>query len=119
MEIRSNVKGLTCGKFPAGNIEFTPHNYTPGNSKKVPNAINEKYDAGDNFLKDGAYGCMQVHNYAKKETVFGYSGFIRKKFADIGIGNATIGNNPDWTHSGNGKNYIKATMWISVDFFYE
>ncbi|MBO4630779.1 MAG: hypothetical protein J5858_02540 [Lentisphaeria bacterium] len=116
MEIRSNVKGLTCGKFPTGNIEFTPHNYTPVNSKTVPNALNEKYDAGDNFLKDGAYGCMQVHNYALKETVFGYSGFIRKKSADIGIGNATIGNNPDWTHSQSGANYIKANMWISVDF---
>ena len=117
MEIRSNVKGLTCGKFPSGNIEFTPHNYTPGNSRKVPNALNEKYDAGDSFLKDGAYGCMQVHNYALKETVFGYSGFIRKKAADIGIGNATVGENPDWTHSVSGKNYIKATMWISADFF--
>ena len=59
---------------------------------------------------------MQVHNYALKETVFGYSGFIRKKSADIGIGNATIGNNPDWTHSQSGTNYIKANMWISVDF---
>lgn len=60
---------------------------------------------------------MQVHNYALKETVFGYSGFIRKKSADIGIGNAAIGNSPDWTHSKNGANYIKANMWISAAFW--
>ena len=116
MEVRSNVKGVTNGRFPTGNIEFTFGNYTPHNAAKVPGAADRKYDTGDQLLEKGGYGCMQVHNFRKKETVFGCSGLAGHYRADIGIGTAPADRQPDWTHARNAGDFVSATLWISADF---
>ncbi len=113
LAVLSNVPGVS-GQANEGNIEFWPHNYGPGNAANVPGADGGKYDFGDqkNDPQVG-YGSMQIHNFGARQTVFAYNNFGAGANADIGIGNNSNGQ-PDWTFSGAGKNYKKATLYVFV-----
>jgi len=115
LTIYSNVKGVATGKnLPAGNIEFWPHNYGTANSAGVPNASASVYDFGDQpgDPVDG-YGCLQVHNFNARQTVFAVNHWREGKGADLGIGNQPTGN-PDWTFAGNADSYSAKRLRIFV-----
>ena len=112
--VKSNVPGLSSGKFEDGNIEFWSGSYTQKNSANVPGASDQVFDFGDSgtSLHDG-YGSFQLHNYRLKQTVFAMNNF-RAPAPDVGIGNNRQGN-PDYTFSASSKNYTVATLLILVE----
>lgn len=114
LHVLSNVDGVSNGNFTEGNIEFWPNNYGKRNAANVPGADGGKYDFGDEkSAPEIGYGCMQIHNFQQKQTVFAYNCFGANANADIGIGNNADGN-PDWTFSNSGKNLKKATLYVFV-----
>jgi sialate O-acetylesterase len=115
LAVVTNVKELSAGSFEeGGNIEFWPHNYGQGNSAKVPGASDAIYDFGDQpgEPRDG-YGCMQVHNYAAKQTLFAINNWKAGGRADLGIGSSP-GENRDWTFSGNAGSYVVKKLRVFV-----
>jgi sialate O-acetylesterase len=115
LNVYSNVKGVTVGTgLKGGSIEFWPNNYGTGNSAKVPNASNEAYDFGDEPAEpaDG-YGCMQVHNFAARQTLFAVNHWREGKTADLGIGNQPQGS-PDWTFAANAERYTSKRLRVLV-----
>jgi sialate O-acetylesterase len=100
------VTGIVTGEgLAAGNIEFWPNNYGPNNAMSVPNASASLWDFGDEMSgpADG-YGCMQVHNYDARQTIFAINQWKGGNTADIGIGNST-GETRDWTFTKNASQY--------------
>lgn len=116
MNVLSNVKGIVSGDgLSGGNIEFWPNNYGPTNSGKVPNASDAIWDFGDQPADPVAgYGCMQVHNHAAKQTLFAFNNFNAGPAADLGIGNAPTGPNPDWTFMRNAGSYAVKRLRVLV-----
>ena len=115
LNVVSNVSGIVTGEgLPGGNIEFWPHNYGPTNSANVPNASAALYDFGDEYSApvDG-YGCMQVHNYQAKQTLFAVNQWKGGAGADIGIGNST-GRTRDWTFASNAGQYEVKRLRVLV-----
>jgi sialate O-acetylesterase len=114
LEVYSNVAGVTLGKLEKGNIEFWPDNYAMDNTASVPGASNELYDCGDaKFVPVDGYGSMQIHNYAKEQTLFAINHWRTGAGADIGIGNST-GQTRDWTFTGNAGTYSNKRLRIFV-----
>lgn len=114
LEIYSNVDTVKTGKFEKGNIEIWGRNYRPKNEKRIPGAKNI-FDFGDEVIDTGNYGCLQVHNYLEKQTVFAFNKFNAGSSCDLGIGNSPSGN-PDWTFTGSGRNYKKTELFIVGKF---
>jgi sialate O-acetylesterase len=115
MNVFSNVAGIVTGEnLGGGNIEFWPNNYQPFNSAKVPNAADTTFDFGDQptDLVDG-YGSMQIHNHDAKQTLFAVNHWKAGDAADIGIGNAPVGN-PDWTFARNAASYTAKRLRVFV-----
>ncbi len=114
MLVKSNVEGVENGSFETGgNIEFWATNYSSKNDKSIPEASDSKYDFGDIKSDGGAYGCMQVHNYSAKQTIFAFNSLRAGKNADLGIGNQPTGN-PDWTFARNAGKYTSAKLVVLV-----
>jgi sialate O-acetylesterase len=115
MNVYSNVKGIVARTgLKAGNIEFWPNNYGPGNGAKVPNASGQVWDFGDEPAGPGnGYGSMQVHNHAAKQTLFAINHWTEGSRADLGIGNQPTGN-PDWTFAGNAGSYSAKRLRVLV-----
>lgn len=119
--IESNVPGIVKGTGLTGcNIEFWPHNYGPQNSSGIPNASEQHWDFGDQWAapEDG-YGCMQVHNFEAKQTVFAINNWKAGSSADIGIGNSVAINGRtevtrDWTFNGNARTYSVKRLRVLV-----
>jgi sialate O-acetylesterase len=115
MLVKFNVEGVESGSFvDGGNIEFWATNYSSKNVKSIPGAADNKYDFGDIKSDGGAYGCMQVHNYAAKQTVFAFNNLRAKQRADLGIGNRPNEGNTDWTFSKNAGKYTSAKLVVLV-----
>ncbi len=114
--VKSNVQGVANGTFAdGGNIEFWDCNYSPANAANIPNASSDTLDFGDQ-MDTGAspgYGCMQVHNFAQKQTVFAFNKWQGGGNADLGIGNSPVGN-PDWTFRDNAKEYQNGILLVLV-----
>jgi hypothetical protein len=111
----TNSKEVAPGAFAeGGNIEFWPNNYAAPNSAKVPGASDGSFDFGDQPTdpRDG-YGCMQVHNYGAKQTVFAINHWREGGRAEMGIGNSP-GQNPDWTFTGNAGSYVMKRLRVFV-----
>ena len=109
LNVISNVPGIVTGKgLPGGNIEFWPSNYGPLNAKNI------LWDFGDEPSEpsDG-YGCMQVHNYEAKQTIFAINQWKGGPSADIGIGNST-GRTRDWTFMSNASQYEVKRLRVLV-----
>lgn len=118
LEVASNVAGVKTGKFPLGNLEFWPNNYSQPNQLRIAGASDATFDFGD-YCQPGSsapgYGSMQLHNTGEKATVFAFNGFRNKAGSDIGIGNnPDSAGNPDWTHSRNAAQYQSARLLIFV-----
>ncbi|MDD4098795.1 MAG: 9-O-acetylesterase, partial [Lentisphaeria bacterium] len=123
LTVLSNVKGIQTGvNLPeAGCIEFWHHNYSPQNTKGIPGASDQLWDFGDDIglTKPDGYGCMQVHNYAAKQTIFAYNTWKSGQNADLGIGNSPPGagsaaNTRDWTFHKNASNYSLKRLRVFV-----
>ncbi len=114
--VKSNVEGVKNGTFEDGNIEFYFSNYSPPNSAKIPGASDGQFDFGDtpsgNTL---GYGSMQVHNYREKQTVFAFNNHGAGPQADIGIGPARPGDNPDFTFNKRAGQYDRAEILVFVE----
>ncbi|MBA4191014.1 MAG: hypothetical protein C0467_23765 [Planctomycetaceae bacterium] len=115
MNVLSNVSGIVTGTgITGGNIEFWPNNYGSGNAANVPNADSGKYDFGDAMTNppDG-HGCMQVHNFDAKQTLFAINKWKAGSKAEIGIGNNPKGN-PDWTFTESAGTYRTKRLRVFV-----
>jgi len=119
MNVLSNSPKVTAGSDLAGNIEFFPNNYGPQNAAKVPNASDAIWDFGDQISdpEDG-YGCMQVHNFAAKQTVFAFNNWKAGSGADLGIGSSDLGasggRTVDWTFNSNASQYVVKQLKVLV-----
>lgn len=115
--VLSNVPGVETGRFATGcNVEFWDCNYAAANEKNIPGASSEKFDFGDvmNTNSSPGYGSMQVHNYAKKQTIFAFNAFDKGPKTEVGIGNSS-GRNPDWTFTGSAGQYETGLFLILVE----
>lgn len=115
LNVVSNVDGIVTGEgLAGGNIEFWPSNYGPINAMNVPNASASLWDFGDEMSgpADG-YGCMQVHNYEAKQTLFAINQWKGGAGADLGIGNSS-GETRDWTFSKNASQYETKRLRVLV-----
>ena len=114
LTVRSNVKGVTpCTDSDGGNVEFWPGNYGGGNEKGIPGA-SEDYDFGDAMASNvPGYGCMQVHNWKAKQTVFAINKWGSGGTVDVGTGNAPTGKK-DWTFLSNGNEYTLRRLTVMV-----
>ncbi|MCC7492903.1 MAG: hypothetical protein IT204_11165 [Fimbriimonadaceae bacterium] len=111
----SNAPGIVNGTDLQGcNIEFWPHNYGEPNAGGVPNAAGNLWDFGDQRgdPADG-YGCMQVHNYEARQTIFALNQWKGGQNADLGIGNSE-GRTRDWTFSANAASYNVKRLRVLV-----
>ena len=114
LTVRSNVKGLP--KLTAddgGCIEFGALNYATPASQSLPGSDGRKYDFDDSLAEDGGYGCMQVHSWKTKTTLFAINNFNGGP-VDIGIGNNSKGEHPDYTFMKNGGEYTQRRLTIYV-----
>lgn len=117
LSVYTNVDGIKSGTYPEGNIEFWSNNYSQTNGLGLPGASSQQYDFDDKPAPpDVGYGCMQVHLFKEKTTLFAFNNFGAKKKADFGMGNWN-GKNPDWTFSGNLANFkeVKISIYIKLE----
>ncbi len=94
-----------------GSIEFWGYNYSPNNVRKLPNATDSTYDAGDEVSRAGTVGSMQIHRSG--DTVFAYNRWGAPGTDDLGIGNAP-GIHSDWTFSGSAEDYARRKLVVLV-----
>ncbi|QHI68145.1 sialate O-acetylesterase [Tichowtungia aerotolerans] len=115
LTIRSNVASVNeVTGSDGGNIEFWPGNYSPGNASQIPGADNQLFDFGDvGADKIPGYGCMQVHNWKDRQTVFAINRWNGGTL-DIGIGNSETAKASDWTFVGNGGSYFMRRLTVFV-----
>ncbi len=126
LTVITNAPGIVAGTGLEGNIEFWPNNYGPPNSAHVPNASSALWDFGDEPSNpvDG-YGCMQVHNFAARQTLFAVNCWKAGPRADIGIGNSpprpVLGHGNkhtartrDWTFQANAGAYVYKRLRVFV-----
>ena len=119
LTVQCNDPAITAGTDLLGNIEFWPSNYSAPNSLNVTNASGTVYDWGDEPTA-GTYGCMQLHNWEARQTLFTFSNWgtesINGATPDIGIGNCPSPRNGgvDWTFSNDAGMYSIRTLQILV-----
>lgn len=115
LTVRSNVESIPAlDNSDGGNIEFWGANYGTPNALGLPGADPRKYDFDDQAAGDGTYGCMQIHVWKNKLTLFAYNNFNGGGACDIGIGNNTEGEHPDYTFMGNGGKYTVRRLSVFV-----
>lgn len=114
LTVRSNVPDIaSCTLSDGGSIEFWPGNYGPKNTQQVPGAT-DRFDFGDTMVeKFPGYGCMQVHNWKAKQTLFAFNHWGNAGTVDLGIGNST-GKTADWTFTGNGEQFLLRRLTVMV-----
>lgn len=115
MDVYSTSEDIVTGTgIQTGNIEFWPNNYGQENPAGVKDASAARFDFGDSpKTPTEGYGCMQVHNFGAKQTVFAVNNWRNGDKADIGIGNCA-GREPDWTFSANANQYTTKRLKVFV-----
>lgn len=121
MSVVSNVLGVAQGNDMMGSLEFWPSNYSAG-ANSGTSGSGSVYDFDDTRTASGTYGCMQVHNIGRVQTVFAINNWGPPTTGgnlDIGIGNQPnpenlTSVNPDWTFANNGAAYLKRTLHVLV-----
>lgn len=117
LTVRSNVPGiLKLDSSDGGNIEFWDSNYGMANQLGLVGAAANKYDFDDqpSAQGSGSYGCMQVHSWKDKETLWAYNNFNGGSTCDVGIGNNKVGEHPDYTFMANGGHYEVRRLMVLV-----
>ncbi len=114
LTVRSNTKNVPAlTNDNGGCIEFGATNYGPPCSQKLPGGNSRIYDFDDTLAPNGGYGCMQVHSWKAKTTLFAINNFNGGP-ADIGIGNNTKGEHKDYTFMKNAGDYTTRRLTIYV-----
>jgi sialate O-acetylesterase len=115
MQVFSNVQDMGNPRdLITGNIEFWPNNYSEQNESGVQNASDGIYDFGDRrYGNVNGYGCMQVHDFAGRRTLFAINHWRDGENADIGIGNSD-GESRDWTFTRNANSYRHKRLRVYV-----
>ena len=117
MNVVCNVGSVSNGTFATGNIEFWPDNYNNvGGLGTLGGNTNTLYDF-DDARTTGNYGCMQVHNFLKQQTVLAFNcwGGNDASAPNIGIGNSTENSqSTDWTFVYNAGLYTVKTLQVLV-----
>ncbi|MBQ7190532.1 MAG: hypothetical protein IJR99_14085 [Kiritimatiellae bacterium] len=116
LDVESNVAGIQTGKgIATGNIEFHYRNYGAPNAINIPNASGNNFDFGDRLDTGGNYGCMQVHNFGARQTIWAHNHFNAGNTVQIGIGNSALRSDvTDWTFSDNAGNYSHRRLCVFV-----
>ena len=75
----------------------------------------DAYDFGDSLDSVGGvgYGCVQVHNYGAKQTLFAVNNFNSGNTLCVGIGNRNS-TDSDWTFANNAGSYSYRRLRIFV-----
>ena len=119
LTVRSNssaVKPLTDAS--SGFLEFYTSTYSARTMDTPKGGDSAKFDFNDTPTKQNAfgYGCLQVHDLARKATVLAYNHFnTASRPCDVGIGsNPDSRGNPDWTFASNAGNYAarRVSVWV-------
>ncbi|MDD2599087.1 MAG: sialate O-acetylesterase [Kiritimatiellae bacterium] len=114
LTVRSNVKGVPALTHDNGGcIEFCALNYGTPAAAGLPGGDSRKYDFDDTFSDDGGYGCLQIHSWKARTTLLAINNF-NGGVLDIGIGNNTKGEHPDYTFMKNGGDYTTRRLTIFV-----
>ncbi|MBO5899721.1 MAG: hypothetical protein J6Q80_03220, partial [Lentisphaeria bacterium] len=108
VRILGNVPQFAGRYIDKANIEFWPHNYAGNASLKLPGAANN-YDFDDLRTDKSGYGCMQIHDYKSRTTIFAYNN-LNSFSSDFGFGNNPQGN-PDWTFAKTMGNYRSVNIY--------
>jgi sialate O-acetylesterase len=115
LTVRSNLDAIPAlNNSDGGSIEFWDSNYAPANTLNLPGANAAKYDFDDQPATGPGYGCLQIHDWKDKLTLLAYNCFNGASDCDIGIGNNTAGENPDYTFAANGGQYDVRRLTILV-----
>jgi sialate O-acetylesterase len=116
MNVLSSVASIVNGtNIQTGNLEFWPYNFSATNTANVLNASSTTLDWGDSRGTSGSYGSMQIANYGTSQILFSFNRWGGTGGnADLGIGNATTGANPDWTFAQNAATYAVKTLQVFV-----
>ena len=119
LTVRSNssaVKSLT--NAGSGFLEFYTSTYSARTMDTPKGGDPAKFDFNDTPTKQNAfgYGCLQVHDLARKATVLAYNHFnTASRPCDVGIGSHPDPHgNPDWTFAANAGNYAvrRISVWV-------
>ncbi|MBO7683961.1 MAG: hypothetical protein J6T51_04470 [Kiritimatiellae bacterium] len=115
LSVRSNVVGVEDSDGVEGAIEFFTGNYHPKKGMAGVPGDDSIYDINDTAAKPAGsgYGSMQLHDLASGKTVFAFNCFNGPN-ADVGIGNNTCGQHPDWTFSKNASLYKSRRLSVFV-----
>uniref|UniRef100_A0A7S4RFU7 Uncharacterized protein n=2 Tax=Ditylum brightwellii TaxID=49249 RepID=A0A7S4RFU7_9STRA len=112
VNVFSSLAGMEASGI-TGNIEFWPNDYSTQNIKGIPNASDTAYDFGDIMRTTGDHGSMQIHNTAKRMTIFAYNNWNSNRVGAIGIGPNVVGE-PDWTFADNAGKYTTKRIQVFV-----
>ena len=112
-DVASNVSGIQTGTgLETCNIEFWPTDYSQ-TGKLGLGGNNSNFDFDDTKNGGGSYGCMQIHNYGAKQTLFGMNRWGGNgNFIGFGIGNNSDASKQDWTHADNAGGYALRRVYI-------
>ena len=119
VDCSDTVTNITKGEHLNGNLEFwcTSYGGNPGLPGIGGTGNYDWNDTVEGYGKfDAGYGCMQVHNYERGETLLAISHFgggETSRVLDVGIGNAE-GNKPDWTQLGNANQFSARRLCVLV-----
>ena len=127
-QTRTAVKNLTVRtnsrrvqprtSVASGFVEFYTCNYSASCQKDPKGGSKDKHDFNDTPIlgKELGYGCLQIHDVAKKETILAFNNINKDKVpADVGIGtNPDHKGNPDWTFARNAGDYAarRISVWV-------
>lgn len=114
-----NLRSIARGRFADGcGMEFWPNNYRPDDARKLPGASGTRCDFSDtpagNVPAPG-YGSMQLHNHARRQTLFAWNNWKAGAECDLGIGSRDTGH-PDWTGSKSGAALKNARLLVLAKF---
>jgi sialate O-acetylesterase len=118
--VRTNADKPIAAKDAVGFVEFYGSNYGTATQDFPAGGDAKKHDFNDTPTQvtnqAPGYGCIQIHNLAKKATVLAFNHFNNDKLpCDVGIGNST-GEHPDWTFARNAGNYAarRLSVWVKT-----
>lgn len=101
LSVKTN-SGISMNEIYSGHIEFSPYNYYT--------SADGVYNTSDNLsLKEGNYGCMQVHSGTNVLWAYNRHNDV---VHDIGIGNNNGNIHKDWTFMANSKEYTLANLKV-------
>ena len=117
LDVASNVGDIVTGsEIQTGCLEFCTANYETAAQFGL-GGDGGKYDYDDRLNGgEGGYGCMQVHNYGARQTLWAFNHFNGGSTACLGIGNNPNGH-PDWTFQDNAEqDYTVRELYVLVKY---